>query len=99
MASTDGHSTQPTRGRSRDRPQLRGYWTGQNKPDSWEMLNAGHLYRVTQSFRDYDGTEHPMGEQRTYLSFSFLPYDDGLSLFVSLDSEHEWYIRMQLRPE
>jgi len=63
------------------------------------MLHPGHSYRVTQAFRDYDGTIHPLGEQWTYLGYNFLPYDDGLSLFVSLDGEQEWHIRMQLRPE
>ena len=80
-------------------PQPRGHWTGHSKPDSWEMLQPGHIYCVTQSFLDFDGTQHPVGEQWTYLSFNFLPYDDGLSLFVSLDAEQEWHIRMQLRPE
>jgi hypothetical protein len=33
------------------------------------------------------------------MGFSFLPYDDGLSLFVSLDGKSEWHIPMQWRPE
>jgi hypothetical protein len=80
-------------------PQPRGTWTAHNKPDSWDMLHPGRPYRVMQSFRDYDGTEHPVGEQWTYVGYNFLPYDDGLSLFVSLDGEQEWHIRMQVRPE
>jgi hypothetical protein len=80
-------------------PMPRGTWTGHIKSDSWDMLHPGREYQVTQAFRDYDHFEHPVGERWTFLGSNFLPYDDGLSLFVSLDGEQEWHIRMQLRPE
>ena len=37
------------------------------------------------------GTEH--------LGHSFLPHDDGLSLFVSPQDQSEWHIRLQWRPD
>ncbi len=63
------------------------------------LLIPGRRYRVRKSFTDYDQDEHPSGESWVYLGFNFLPYDDGLSLFVSLDGEQEWHIRLQWRPE
>jgi hypothetical protein len=76
-----------------------GHWMSHVEPKSWSTLQPGHRYQIRQSFRDYDHFEHPAGETWTYLGFSFLPYDDGLSLFVSLDGDQEWHIRMQLRAE
>jgi hypothetical protein len=80
-------------------PMPRGHWMSHVEPESWDILQPGRRYQITQSFRDYDHFEHPAGETWTYLGFSFLPYDDGLSLFVSLDGDQEWHIRMQLRAE
>src|SRR5690606_15598829 len=52
---------------------------------SHQFLHAGHRYRVIRGFRDFDGDEHPPGERWIFHGSSFLPYDDGLSLFVSID--------------
>ena len=65
----------------------------------YRHLEKGKRYRVIKAFTDYDGQEHPVGEEWTYLGTAFLPYDDGRSLFVSRDGEREWHIRMQDRPE
>jgi hypothetical protein len=54
---------------------------------------------VVKAFCDFDGDEHPEGESWLYLGDSFLPYDDGLSLFVSIDGQREWHIRMRWTPE
>lgn len=62
-------------------------------------LITGKRYRVIKPFKDFDGREHPVGETWTYVGTAFLPYDDGRSIFVSLDGENEWHIRMQDRPE
>ena len=62
-------------------------------------MRAGRRYEVVRAFTDFDGGEHPVGESWTFLGASFLPYDDGQSLFVSLDGEREWHIRMQWREE
>jgi hypothetical protein len=62
-------------------------------------LLPGKHYEVRRAFVDYDGGEHPVGEHWTFLTYNFLPYDDGLSLFVSLDGQQEWHIRLQDREE
>lgn len=83
-------------------PEPMGHWSsvkGRNCGTKYRSLVAGEVYRVEQAFVDYDGELHEAGEQWTFLGYSFLPYDDGLSLFVSLDGSREWHIRMQLRPD
>jgi len=62
-------------------------------------MEPGKRYRVIKAFTDFDRQEHPVGEEWTYLGTAFLPYDDGRSLFVSLDGTCEWHIRMQDRAE
>jgi hypothetical protein len=65
----------------------------------FKHLRPGTRYVVRAAFRDYDGTTHPEGESWTFRTYSFLPYDDGLSLFVSRPDGSEWQIRLQWRPE
>lgn len=79
-------------------PQPSGTWTGREPAKAWGPLQPGRSYEVCESFFDYDGVEHPVGESWRFLGSSFLPYDDGLSLFVSLDGRNEWHIRLQDRP-
>lgn len=55
-------------------------------------------YRVVQPFTDFDRQVHAVGDIWTWRSESFLPYDDGLSLFVSINGR-EQQIRMRLHPE
>ena len=66
---------------------------------SHDFLEAGRRYRVLREFADFDGDAHYPGEEWAFLGASFLPHDDGLSLFVSLDGVQEWQIRMQWRAE
>jgi len=80
-------------------PRDHGHWTGSRLELSHLFLKAGRRYRVLRDFTDFDGDVHVKGETWTFLGSSFLPYDDGLSLFVSLDGRREWQIRMQVRPE
>jgi hypothetical protein len=80
-------------------PQPKGHWTSRLQRQPFKHLAVGKRYRVTKEFVDFDGDLHPSGESWTFLGQNFLPYDDGLSLFVSLDGEREWHIRMQWRPE
>jgi hypothetical protein len=58
----------------------------------------GATYEVTQAFVDFDGDNHPVGERWRFVGASYLPYDNGLSLFVQT-AEGEWHIRMQLIAE
>jgi hypothetical protein len=63
----------------------------------YHFLESGRRYGVIRPFVDYDRQTHPVGEQWTFLRSSFLPYDDGLSLFVSVDGKAERQIRLQWR--
>lgn len=53
---------------------------------------------MVRAFRDFDGGVHPEGEVWTFIGSSFLPYDDGLSLFAVIDGTHR-QVRMQWRDE
>ena len=79
-------------------PKPKGFWS-QHADTDWSSLHAGIRYVVRHEFEDFDGVVHPVGEEWLFLGASFLPYDDGLSLFVSLDGQQEWHIRLQWRPE
>lgn len=61
-------------------------------------LIPGHHYIVVRAFADFDGGQHAVGERWTFIGSSFLPYDDGLSLFVSIGGVRR-HIRMQWRGE
>ncbi len=80
-------------------PESKGLWSSLNLNSTHSHLTAGKKYTVSKAFMDFDKDLHPVGETWIFIGSSFLPYDDGLSLFVSLDGEHEWQIRMQWRPE
>ena len=80
-------------------PEPRRSWMCAAFRKPCNMLRPGTRYRVIRRFVDHDHDEHPAGELWTYLGYNFLTYDDGLSLFVSLDDSQEWHIRMQLRED
>jgi hypothetical protein len=75
-------------------PRERGFWTGRGAR-SWGHLVPGRRYRVARPFVDFDGVDHPVGEEWLFLGSRYQVYDDGLSLFVSLDGEQEWHIRLR----
>ena len=80
----------------------KGSWSGHKAPNcgaSHEFLRTGKRYNVVKEFMDYDRHIHPQGEQWSFLGYSFLPYDDGMSFFVSFDDQQEWHVRLQWRPE
>ena len=79
-------------------PKKKGHWSSlesQNCGNDFDILRSGRKYKIIKAFRDFDGDYHPIDEEWTFLSYCFLPYGDGLSLFVSLDGNHEWHVRMQ----
>jgi hypothetical protein len=76
-----------------------GHWTRLGPRTEFGPLEAGKRYRVVRPFVDHDGDAHPAGEAWTFLGSNFVPYDDGLSLFVSLDHAQEWQIRLRWTPE
>ena len=65
---------------------------------SFTHMVPGRRYRVVQAFTDFDGRVHSVGEVWTFSGENFLPYDDGLSLFVTINGQEE-HIRMRLHPE
>jgi hypothetical protein len=65
----------------------------------FKHLKIGQWYTVAREFADYDRLVHPVGESWQFLGHNFVPYHDGLSLFVSPDGESERHIRMQWMPE
>lgn len=77
----------------------KGTYTNHGVGHGFHHMQPGKRYRVIKPFKDFDGQEHPAGEEWTYIGTAFLPYDDGRSIFVSLDGEREWHIRMQDRAE
>lgn len=83
-------------------PRQMGCWSSSQAPNcgkEYAGLMAGRRYRVLKSFADYDGDAHSVGEEWVFLGYSFFPHEDGLSLFISLDGENEWMIRMQSRAD
>jgi hypothetical protein len=79
-------------------PEKLGFWSKSralNKGDTHQFLYPSKWYRVIKSFKDHDGHSHPEGEEWMFLGYLFLPYDDGLSWFVSFDGKQEWCIPMQ----
>ena len=77
----------------------KGTYTNHGVGHGFAHMTPGKRYRVVKPFKDFDGQVHPVGEEWTYVGTAFLPYDDGRSIFVSLDGEKEWHIRMQDRAE
>jgi len=71
-----------------------GFWSSRNARP-YRHLEVGKRYRVARRFVDFDRGVHEVGEEWVYLGTSFLPHDDGRSLFVTADGEIEHHIRMQ----
>lgn len=61
----------------------------------FKHLVPGRRYHIIKPFKDYDRSRHEEGESWTYLGHSFLPYEDGLTLFISLDGNEQSTIRLQ----
>jgi hypothetical protein len=61
-------------------------------------LVPGKTYRVIKEFRDYVNIPHPVGEVWRYEGKNFLPYEDGLTLFVMREGNRE-LINLQWREE
>ncbi|WP_080572845.1 DUF3601 domain-containing protein [Sphingobium yanoikuyae] len=80
-------------------PHPLGHWTGAGCKSALQHLAANRRYMVVSEFVDFDGHVHREGEAWTFLGASYLPYDDGQSLFVSPDGKSEWHIRLQWRPD
>ena len=67
-------------------------------PFNASSLIPGQVYKVKAPFTDYDGVLHPAGETWRFVRKSFLPNEDGLSLFIE-KNDQPGAIRLQWRPE
>ena len=74
-------------------------WAQSVEARPFQHLTPGRRYHVVQAFSDHDAVHHPVGETWTFLRSGFLPYEDGLSLFVATPEGSERHIRLQGRPE
>ena len=80
-------------------PFPQGHFRQWSTETAWERcVVRGQRYRVIKSFTDFDGAVHPVGEEWYFVGSAFLPYDDGLSLFVADPAGNEWHIRLCWRP-
>jgi len=61
-------------------------------------LEPGKTYSVVDAFEDYDKLLHPVGETWRFVSKNFLPYDDGLTLYVERNGRTVPF-RLQWRSE
>jgi Domain of unknown function (DUF3601) len=61
-------------------------------------LIPGKQYRVVAAFVDYDGLPHSIGESWRFVDKNFLPYDDGLTLYVERDGKGSPF-RLQWRAD
>jgi hypothetical protein len=75
-------------------PKQNGFWSKRSGAER-KPLELGVEYEVTKAFVDHDGTTHPVGERWRFVGSSFLPYDNGLSLFVQTP-EGEWNLPFAL---
>lgn len=62
-------------------------------------LQQGSTYAVVSEFVDYDGIIHPIGETWTVQEITFLPYHDGLSLFVIENGQKKQYRFQEIAEE
>jgi hypothetical protein len=58
----------------------------------------GKGYRVVKPFTDFDGAIHDSGERWIFTGKNFLPYDDGLTVYVKRDDRDHTF-RMQWRDD
>lgn len=73
-------------------PKAKGHWTKHIRLSTTlkiDALSPGYCYAVVKEFYDYDNSAHSVGEKWICLGNNYSPYDDGLSLFVSLDGVKE----------
>ncbi len=78
-------------------PQPFGHWSARGR-EARGPLQLDQCYRVVREFVDHDRVTHPVGETWRFVGSGFLPYDNGLSLFVQT-VDGEWHIRLQLDVE
>lgn len=64
----------------------------------FQHLKSGNEYIVTQEFTDFQKELHPVGEKWEFLGSHFVPYDDGLLLYVKKNGQ-KTQIKLQWVPK
>ena len=64
-------------------------------PGGFQHLKIGSRYRVRRPVTDFDGPLHQPGETWTFRGHGFLPYEDGLTLYIDPGGS----IRLRWTPE
>jgi hypothetical protein len=67
------------------------------KFSAFELIQ-GRVYQVITDFIDYDGLPHKVGESWRFIGKDFLPYDDGLTLYIERAGKNS-ALRMQCSSE
>jgi hypothetical protein len=84
-------------------PKPLGHWSSLDAPNAsakpYQHLVPGRTYVVAEQFTDYDGDNHAPGETWIYRGHATHAHADGVSLFVSVNVDDEWQIRLQWGPE
>lgn len=62
-------------------------------------LQQGSTYAVVSEFVNYDGITHTIGETWPVQEITFLPYHDGLSLFVIENGQKKQYLFQEIAEE
>jgi hypothetical protein len=68
-------------------------------PFNANSLVPGQVYQVVVEFQDYTGQTHPAGETWRYVGKNFLPYEDGLTLWVEELGGPRRALQLQWRAE
>lgn len=64
---------------------------------SYYFLQIGQKYRVKKEFIDFDRYTHTVGETWVFRSANFVPYEDGLTIYVTDTNGVEKSFRLQWR--
>lgn len=77
---------------------LRKYLFSARRQFTAADMISGKRYWVRKPFTDYDGSLHAPGENWIFAGKDFLPYEDGLTIYVKRDQRDHTF-RMQWRDE
>jgi hypothetical protein len=61
------------------------------KFSAFELIQ-GKTYLVIADFVDYDGLAHKVGENWSFVGHDFLPYDDGLTIYIVRDGKNSVFL-------
>jgi len=76
-------------------PKEKGFLTNDMSKKNYGIFIPNEKYKIIKEFNDYDGDTVKFGDEWEYITYSFLPYDSGLTLFFSKNGRDEWQIRLR----